>query len=104
MRLRRFLISEPMAGRKLVGRGRDPHIRYRRGEEFGGGVTAARGPLASQVGVRHPAPDPPRTGRRMARVPAMEIRPVSAVVLAAGEGPGMRSATVEVLHPPAQRP
>src|SRR6478609_7055736 len=104
MRLRRFLISEPMAGRKLVGHGRDPHIRYRRGEEFGGGVTAARGPLASQVGVRNPAPEQPRTGRRMARELATEIRPVSAVVLAAGEGTRMRSATPKVLHPLCGRP
>src|SRR3954454_12755651 len=40
----------------------------------------------------------------MAREPATEIRPVSAVVLAAGEGTRMRSATPEVLHPLCGRP
>ena len=57
MRLRRFLISEPMAGSKLVGPGAKVHISYRRVNEFGGGVTAARGPLESQVEVRNLAPE-----------------------------------------------
>src|SRR4051795_4309759 len=35
---------------------------------------------------------------------ATEIRPVSAVVLAAGEGTRMRSATPKVLHPLCGRP
>src|SRR3954470_16134525 len=40
----------------------------------------------------------------MAREPATQIRPVSAVVLAAGEGTRMRSATPKVLHPLCGRP
>src|ERR1700736_6985587 len=69
MRLRRFLISEPIAATRVpvspaMGtlrselRARAGHAqRYRR--SVGGGVTAARGPLESQVEVRNLAPEHP---------------------------------------------
>ena len=123
MRLRRFLISEPMAARngsRSTGSAR--HIlRSRTGggaagrvdaRTFGGGVTAARGPLESQVEVRNLAPEP-RPGniiKRLRATPSTEetvhlpYRPLSAVVLAAGEGTRMRSATPKVLHPLCGRP
>ena len=68
MRLRRFLIREPMAARIVAVCAPAGHIRairrepanpggYSRSMPFGGGVTAARGPLESQVEVRNLAPE-----------------------------------------------
>ena len=71
MRLRRFLISEPMAEPKLAAGAHNLHIgangasgaRSAPGTVLGtvgGGVTAARGPLESQVEVRNLAPEQPQ--------------------------------------------
>ncbi len=65
MRLRRFLISEPMAvGTVPESRPFSQSARLRAGrplssERIGGGVTAAPGPLESLVEVRTLAPEPP---------------------------------------------
>ena len=77
MRLRRFLIREPMAGGdtrrrgvccRIAGAGcrpgkvlcqiRSACLSSKVSTSFGGGVTAARGPLESQVEVRNLAPEP----------------------------------------------
>ena len=61
IRLRRFLISEPMAARTLLARCYKGTIGLQRRvwsmQAIGGGVTAARGPLESQVEVRDLAPE-----------------------------------------------
>ena len=120
MRLRRFLISEPMAARNAsrarcgAHRATDASAtasRVASTATVGGGVTAARGPLESQVEVRNLAPElrrPP--GQAADREPADRggACPATdrsrAVVLAAGEGTRMRSATPKVLHPLCGRP
>ena len=76
----------------------------------GGGVTAARGPLESQVEVRNLAPEhrsspeTPRMVRDGMDATMSGYRPLAAVVLAAGEGTRMRSETPKVLHPLCGRP
>src|SRR5680860_753883 len=64
MRLRRFLIREPMAGSDATGparrkayRSAHPGTGGKVAPTVGGGVTAARGPLESQVEVRNLAPE-----------------------------------------------
>ena len=84
MRLRRFLIREPMreerySGRgagvtfSAIGRGRQ-WVAVRSIESVGGGVTAARGPLESQVEVRNLAPEHRSTGDPIASEPPGMVR------------------------------
>src|SRR5512135_412520 len=108
MRLRRFLISEPMTRgdatrtcQKAPKRPRVSPLLMRSSDQgasvdwsaFGGGVTAAQGPLKPLAKVRNLPPEPHDEGARM-----KQYRPLSAVVLAAGEGTRMRSGTPKVLH------
>src|SRR5688572_26107569 len=98
MRLRRFLISEPMAERNATGRvpetgNRPGPRRYRRCRSVGSGVIGSTG----SFGV-------PSRGSSPRSRAMSQYRPLSAVVLAAGEGTRMRSGTPKVLHPLCGRP
>src|SRR4051812_26478815 len=109
MRLRRFLMRDPMAAGTVAARsGYVTFAPWRRAAAsrvesprrvlFGGGVTAARGPLESQVEVRNLAPERSSTKMGQRRKSQIQIdrrarseeevpvayRPLSAVVLAAG--------------------
>src|SRR6266545_2703371 len=111
MRLRRFLMSEPMSFCEAIGVVHTCHIvwpaiahprRYRQRVDRGwcNGSTGSFGVpgRGSMPRPRARGPQPHATPRARQEVSAMtQYRPLSAVVLAAGEGTRMSSETPKVL-------